>query len=213
VQQHLDTICGHISLGIASRDEQEYSTALVFFYKALTGYRVLAPAAFEGNGKPPFAIQMGNIYTNLGIVYGLLNIHQKELYFFAKGLKCYHSQSGLQHHTTAMSFNNLGLASKNRGDGEAAMTYFKTAHRIYCGLLGETHPLSVQTNYQIHKLQGFWACSKFNARQLAATVKNKASWSPSSHTAAAAAAAAAAKQPVDTFPGSPEPKTLVCSAV
>ena len=66
-----------------------------------------------------------------------------------------------------MSFNNLGLASKSQGDHIAAMTYLKTANRIYVALLGELHPFSVQTNHEIHRLYGFWTYSKFTVRETA----------------------------------------------
>ena len=65
VLQHVSDANKYIKLGLAARGEQEYNSALVFFYKAVSGHRKVVPKAFEGSDKPPFAIQMGNLYTHL----------------------------------------------------------------------------------------------------------------------------------------------------
>ena len=148
--EQLTAASGYIDLGHACRNEKEYDSAVAFFYKALGTYRALP----ESNATLP--VKIANVYTNLGVVYGLRKLHEKEMDLFKKALQCYRDHHGFEHVNTAMAFNNLGIASRNSGDRSAAMNYFKKALSIYRGLYGERHPESIRTQRNIDRLQSVW---------------------------------------------------------
>lgn len=60
-----------------------YDTAIAFFYKALGTYRSLP----ENN--PTLKVKVANVYTNLGVVYGIRRVHDKEMEFFKLALNLY----------------------------------------------------------------------------------------------------------------------------
>jgi tetratricopeptide (TPR) repeat protein len=118
--------------------------------QALSTYRSLP----ESNST--LGIKIANVYTNLGVVYGLRKVHDKEMDLFKKALHFYQKHHGYEHVNTAMAFNNLGIASRNQGDRSLAMACFKKSLGIYRGLYGERHPECIRTQRNIDRLRTIW---------------------------------------------------------
>ena len=148
--EQLTIASGYIDLGHACRNEHEYDSAIAFFYKALATYRALP------DSQRTMLIKVANVYTNLGVVYGLRKLHDKEMDFFNKALQLYMEQHGMEHVNVAMAYNNLGIASRNTGNRADSMTYFKKSLGIYRGLYGEQHPECVRTRRNIERLRSVW---------------------------------------------------------
>eukprot|EP00041_Stephanoeca_diplocostata_P040256 m.1638929 g.1638929 ORF g.1638929 m.1638929 type:complete len:1818 (+) comp32099_c0_seq1:199-5652(+) len=123
-------------LGHDARKQGEFSTALSFFFKAITVAR---------SRKGESSSDVANIYVNLGIVYGSMKDHAKEMEYFRKALPVFQMVLGPKHQHVAMTLNNLGIANRNAGEYTRSMMYFNKALAIYCETLGDSHSETIRT--------------------------------------------------------------------
>jgi len=130
-------------LGHQSRSAKQYEVAIAFFFKAL---------AVARRQKGEVSHETGNVYVNLGIVYGQLKNHQKEMEYFKNALPIFQTTLGQKHMHVAMTLNNLGIANRNAKDYNRAMLYFNKALTLYREVLGEDHNETVRTQRNIDRL-------------------------------------------------------------
>jgi len=141
--ESLQAFTAFSKLGHDARRAKELSSAVAFFYKALSIARGVKGEQCE---------EVGNIYVNLGILYGQQRNHEKEMEYFQKALPVFLEVTGANSKMVAMTYNNLGIACRNAQEYTRSMMYFQKALKTYTKIFGSDHEETIRTRRNVDRL-------------------------------------------------------------